>query len=134
MRHLKSILGIILLSFFLLIIGCDNPEESSYCYWGCTDDTACNYNSSALADHELCTYPDDNGVCTDISNYIGLNVSDYKYSSKPTGHSLNNRLDMFYYTDYISMIDIWNNLKCVLLVSYKNMVELIKIADISAPR
>ena len=46
------------LIILLLIVGCDLLEEEDV--YGCTDNTACNFNSDANIFDNSCWYPDNN--------------------------------------------------------------------------
>jgi len=59
-------INFLLLAILLLIFACD--EELKPVIEGCTNETACNYNSDATMDDDSCTYAEENydcdGTCT----------------------------------------------------------------------
>ena len=55
-----------LLFILLLVFGCETPVEAEDVY-GCTDDTACNFNADATIDNNSCIYLEDKieeGYCS----------------------------------------------------------------------
>ena len=49
-----------LLLILLLVFGCQEPVD----VYGCTDNTACNYNSEANIDNNGCEFEDECGECS----------------------------------------------------------------------
>ena len=83
-------INFLLLAILLLIFSCD--EELKPVIEGCTNETACNYNSDATMDDDSCTYAEENydcdGNCTNIScaytilsSSISNNILDVNYES-----------------------------------------------------
>ena len=58
---MKTLIKILCLSMFWF--SCESSTEPESDVYGCTDDTACNFNENATIDNESCTYPEDNYDC-----------------------------------------------------------------------
>ena len=72
------------LIILLLIVGCGTePEPDVY---GCTDDTACNFNADANIFDDSCWYPDQNCECDDGEGAIidGCGICDADTSNDNT--------------------------------------------------
>ena len=62
-----------ILFFLLIIVSCERDSEESIDIQGCTDETACNYDSSATIDDGSCVFADQycNGDC-DYTHFKSL--------------------------------------------------------------
>ena len=66
MKNSMQILSAILITTFLIFLNSCEEEES-----GCTDTTACNYDSSATEDDNSCIYPNECDSCEDDNSCLG---------------------------------------------------------------
>ena len=66
MKNSMQILSAILITTFLIFLNSCEKEES-----GCTDATACNYDSSATEDDNSCIYPNECDSCEDDNSCLG---------------------------------------------------------------
>ena len=67
---MKTLIKILCLS--VLWISCESSTEPEDVY-GCTDETACNYNIDATEDNETCIYPEDGCDCNDVCPHLIFN-------------------------------------------------------------
>ncbi len=70
MKNSMQILSVILFTTLLIFLNSCEKEES-----GCTDATACNYDSSATEDDNSCIYPNECDSCEDDTSCIGCTDS-----------------------------------------------------------
>ena len=66
MKNSIQILYTVLFSSCLIFLNSCEKEES-----GCTDATACNFDSSATEDDNSCIYPNECDSCEDDTSCIG---------------------------------------------------------------
>ena len=67
MKNSIQILYTVLFSSCLIFLSSCEKEES-----GCTDATACNFDSSATEDDNSCIYPNECDSCEDILHVLGV--------------------------------------------------------------